>query len=236
LTGPARGREAPIAGFRLTERAAADARSSLLRAAAGPSWDAAVAHPFVRGIGDGSLDEAAFRFYIRQDYRFLIDYGRLLSLGAARAPRLDWMRRFSALAQSVLETEMALHREFAARWGVDDLDAVPAEPATAAYCDFLLRTAALGDFSELAAAVLPCMWTYAEIGASLTPSSERYREWIDMYASPEFAELAAWARSIVDEVAGDADRMTAAFTASCSHEVRFWDAAYAARGPRPGAV
>jgi thiaminase/transcriptional activator TenA len=211
-------------------------RSSSLRAASCEAWDAAVSHRFVRGIADGSLDEAAFRYYIRQDYLFLIDYGRLLSLGAARAPRLDWMRRFSALAQSVLETEMALHRAFAARWGVTDLDAVQAEPATAAYCDFLLRVAALGDFSELAAAVLPCMWTYAEIGGSLRPTSDRYREWIDMYAAPEFGELAAWARSIVDEVEGDAARMAAAFAASCEHEVRFWDAADAARAPRPGAA
>jgi thiaminase/transcriptional activator TenA len=196
-------------------------------------WDAAVGHPFVRGLEDGTLDEAAFQFYIRQDYLFLIDYGRLLSLGAARAPRLSWMRRFAALASSVLETEMALHREFAGRWGVTDLAAVRVEPATAAYCDFLLRVASLSDFSELAAAVLPCMWTYAEIGSSLSPVSNRYREWIDMYASPEFASLAEWARSIVDEVGGDLDRMSAAFASSCEHEVRFWDAAFAARAPRP---
>jgi thiaminase/transcriptional activator TenA len=210
-------------------------RSDSLRAAAAEAWDASLAHPFVRGLGDGSLDEAAFQFYIRQDYLFLIDYGRLLSLGAARAPRVQWMRRFAALASSVLETEMSLHREFAARWGVaaGDLEAVAAAPATSAYCNFLLRTASLGDFAELAAAVLPCMWSYAEIGAALSPAatSDRYREWIDMYASEEFGELAAWARSVVDEVDGDDARMAAAFEASCSHEVRFWDAAFAAPGP-----
>ena len=54
----------------------------------------------MRGIGDGTLDEERFRFYVRQDYRFLIDYGRLLSLGAARAPRLAEMRRFAALCAS----------------------------------------------------------------------------------------------------------------------------------------
>ena len=54
-----------------------------------------------------------------------------------------------------------------------------------------------------------------------------------MYASEEFGELAAWARSIVDDVDGDEDRMGAAFAASCEHELRFWDAAYAARAPRP---
>jgi thiaminase/transcriptional activator TenA len=208
-------------------------QSDRLRDAAGPAWDAAVSHPFVREIEDGSLDEAAFRFYVRQDYRFLIDYARLLSLGAARAPLVSDMKKFAGLAFSVLETELSLHRSFAARWGEDDLNAVAVEPATAAYCNFLLRVASLGDYAELTAAVLPCMWTYAEIGRTLKPTSDRYREWIDMYASAEFAELAEWARSVVDEVGGDFDRMSAAFASSCAHEVRFWDAAYAARVPRP---
>jgi thiaminase/transcriptional activator TenA len=218
--------------------------SSALRVAAAPIWDASLAHPFVRGLGDGSLDETAFRYYIRQDYRFLIDYGRLLSLGAARAPRLEWMRRFAGLATSVLETEMSLHRDFAARWGVSvaELERERVAPATAAYADFLLRVASLGDFGELCAAVAPCMWGYAEIGTALASSatSDRYREWIDMYASPEFGELASWSRSLLDEVDGDLERMTAAFVASSEHELAFWEAAFNAGGagpaPRPGAA
>src|SRR5436190_1753379 len=102
------------------------------REAAAPVWERHVAHPFVAGIGDGTLPEDRFRFYVRQDYLFLIDYGRLLALAAARAPRLAWMRRFSALAQSVLETEMDLHRQFAARWGVttEQLESERTAPAT----------------------------------------------------------------------------------------------------------
>ena len=205
-------------------------RSLALRDAAAPLWEASLEHPFVQGIGDGTLDERAFQWYIRQDYRFLIDYGRLLSLGAARAPRLSWMRRFAALSLAVLETEMELHRGFAARWGVDDLDATALEPATAAYCDFLLRTASLGDFCELAAAVAPCMWGYAEIGTSLaaSASSDRYREWIDMYASDEFGELADWSRELLDEVDGDSALMEAAFVTSSRHELAFWEAAWQA--------
>jgi thiaminase/transcriptional activator TenA len=210
-----------------------------LRLAAAPVWEASLAHPFVRGLGDGSLDETAFRYYIRQDYRFLIDYGRLLSLGAARAPRLEWMRKFAGLALSVLETEMSLHREFASRWGVsvEALESEPVAPATAAYADFLLRVASVGDFAELCAAVAPCMWGYAEIGIALSASatSDRYAEWIDMYASAEFEALAAWSRELLDEVDGDVGRMTAAFVTSSEHELRFWDAA-AAHGPRPGAA
>jgi thiaminase/transcriptional activator TenA len=208
-----------------------------LRRAADPVWQAQLAHPFVRGIGDGSLPEDRFRFYVRQDYLFLIDYGRLLALGAARAPRLEWMRRFASLAQSVLETEMGLHREFAARWdiSVQELESERTAPATDAYCDFLLRTAALGDFSELAAALLPCMWGYAEIGQRLAaeglPDHKRYAEWIEMYASDEFAELAAWCRELTDGAAARVDgaardRMHAAFRASSEHELAFWESAW----------
>ena len=159
----------------------------------------------MRGLGDGSLDEAAFRFYIRQDYLFLIDYGRLLSLGAARAPRLEWMRRFAGLASSVLETEMALHREFAARWGVADLESEVAAPATAAYCNFLLRTARSGRLRRVGrggAAVHVELRGDRDVAGCRRRPSDRYREWIDMYASSEFGELAAWARSVVDEVSG----------------------------------
>jgi thiaminase (transcriptional activator TenA) len=207
-------------------------RSEELRAAAADVWDAQHAHPFVRGIGDGTLDEERFRFYVRQDYLFLIDYGRLLALGAARAPRLAEMRRFAGLAQGVLETEMALHVGFAQRWGIpsEQLEAEPLAPVTRAYCDFLLRTASLGDFAELCAALLPCMWGYAEIGAQLAaagpPEHAGYAAWIATYADPEFQELARWARELVDGADGSLDRMAAAFRTSSELELAFWEAAW----------
>jgi thiaminase/transcriptional activator TenA len=212
-----------------------------LRAAAADVWEAQHAHPFVRGIGDGTLDEARFRFYVRQDYRFLIDYGRLLALGTARAPRVAEMRRFAGLSQAVLETEMTLHVGFAQRWGIGaaELEAEPAAPATAAYTDFLLRTATLGDYAELVAALLPCMWGYAEIGERLAaagmPDHAGYTAWIAMYADREFRALAAWARELTDAAGADAgpgavDRMHAAFRASSAHELAFWESAWRYEG------
>jgi thiaminase (transcriptional activator TenA) len=216
--------------------------SAELREAAAPVWERHVAHPFVAGIGDGTLPEEKFRFYVRQDYLFLIDYGRLLALGAARAPRLAWMRRFAALAESVLESEMDLHRQFAARWGItaEQLESETTAPATDAYCDFLLRTASLGDFAELVAALLPCMWGYAEIGQALAaspPDHEGYAEWIAAYASEDFARLAEWARELTDAAAADVAgpgrrRMHAAFRASSEHELAFWEQAFRLPGDR----
>jgi thiaminase/transcriptional activator TenA len=92
--------------------------SDQLRQHAADVWTAQHEHPFVRGIADGTLDAERFGFYVRQDYLFLIDYSRLLALACARAPRLQWMARFAELACATLQTEMQLHRDYAAQWGI----------------------------------------------------------------------------------------------------------------------
>jgi len=73
-------------------------------------WEAQHAHPFVRGIGDGTVDVEKFKFWVRQDYLFLIDYARLLALAAAKAPDVGTMRRFSDLVRATLNVDMELHR------------------------------------------------------------------------------------------------------------------------------
>ena len=208
-----------------------------LRQAAAENWQAQHDHPFIRGIVDGSLDPERFRYYIRQDYLYLIDYGRVFALACARAPNLTLMERFAELALATLQTEMELHRAYAADWGITraQLEAEQAAGATRAYTDFLLRTAALGDFGELLAALLPCMWGYSELGRAMAleprPEEERYARWIEMYASDEFATLAEWCRGACDEVAeglavSGQDRMRDAFLTSSRHELEFWEAAW----------
>jgi thiaminase/transcriptional activator TenA len=212
--------------------------SDAARAAAAEIWEAQHAHPFVRGIGDGTLDVARFAFWVRQDYLFLKDYVRALALGAAKAPDLDTIARFAALAHETATTEMALHRSYAAEFGITaaELEAEPIAPATAAYVDFLVRTASHGSFAELVAALLPCMWGFSEIGRRLAsggarPGDPRYAAWIDMYASDEFAELADWCRDAYDRAAGELTedaraRLVDVFVASSRHELAFWEAAW----------
>jgi thiaminase (transcriptional activator TenA) len=208
--------------------------SADLRAAADAVWQAQHDHPFVRGIGEGTVDTARFVRWVRQDYRFLVEYCRLFGLAAARAPDLATLRRFAELLQSTAATEMDLHRTYAARFGITpaELEAEEMAPVTRAYTDFLIRTAAVGDFAELASALLPCMWGFSEIGQRLAergrPADERCAEWIDAYADPEFASLAGWCRELVDRLAEDAgpatrERMREAFLVSSRYELAFWD-------------
>lgn len=210
-----------------------------LRGSAAEVWSAQHDHPFVRGIADGTLDPRRFRFYVRQDYVFLIEYGRLLALACARAPRLDWMEQFAELARSTLHDEMDLHRRYAEGWGISrgELEREAPGPVIRAYTDFLLRTATLGEYGELIAALLPCMWGYSELGQVLAtrgrPDDERYAQWVAAYASEEFAELARWCRRVCDELGDDAApplrrRMQHAFVTSSGHELAFWEAAWRA--------
>jgi thiaminase/transcriptional activator TenA len=209
--------------------------SAELRRAADAVWTAQHEHPFVRAIGDGTAGLDGFKRYVRQDYVFLVEYARLLALGAARAPDLATMRRFADLAQAILGEEMELHRAFARELGIGEAELEAEAPlaVTRAYTDFLLRTATLGSFAELAAALLPCMWGYAEIGARLAerpdaPPDPRYARWIETYAGPEFQALAAWCRGLVDRLAAEAgdaerERMRRAFLVCSEHELAFWD-------------
>jgi thiaminase/transcriptional activator TenA len=209
--------------------------SAELRREAEPIWAAQHEHPFIRGVADGTLDAECYRHFIRQDYLFLAEYARALALACARAPDLELTTRFAALAREVLESEMNLHRELAEEWGVSraELESERMAPTTRGYTDFLLRTAALADFVELLAALLPCMWGYSELGLRLAREehAERYARWIETYASQEFAGLAAWCREAVDEAAADLgargrERMREAFLESSRHELAFWDMAW----------
>ncbi|HKL28646.1 MAG TPA: thiaminase II [Natrialbaceae archaeon] len=204
-------------------------------------WDAILDHPMVEQLGEGTLDEEPFRYWLRQDYVYLIEYSRLFALGAAKAPTLDRMSTMAELLESTINTEMSLHRSYADSFDVSlaELEATTPSPTTRAYTDFLIRTAAMGSFGDIAAVLLPCMWGFNETGKRLdeqgTPDHERYAEWIEMYAGEEFTELTDWCKDLMDDVAADAteserERYRDLFLTSARYEYRFWDAAWRQEG------
>jgi thiaminase/transcriptional activator TenA len=208
-----------------------------LRRIADPIWQAQVDHPMVRGIGDGTLPQEVFGYWLRQDYLFLIEYSRLFALAVVRAPDLAAMTTFSHLLHETLTREMDLHRSFVADFGmtVADLERETKAPTTQGYTDFLLRTATTGDYAELLGALLPCMWGYSEIGQRLAqlppPADARYRAWIETYADPEFAILAQWCRDLTDDACAGLPEsrpraVEQAFLTSSRYELAFWEMAW----------
>lgn len=212
--------------------------SAELRERASTAWHAATDHPFVDGIRTGSLDRETFAFYLAQDYVFLVGYCRVFGLAAAKAPDLDTMAFFAELLRATVGTEMALHRDLSAGWGVSarDLEETIPAPTTQGYVDHLLATAALGELDRITASLLPCQVGYAEIGAALAAEGadtddNPYAEWIRTYADPEFQRLAVATADLLDRLGGQApparrDDLYATFLTSCRYERAFWDMAW----------
>ncbi len=200
-------------------------------------WEQILDHPMVEQLGEGSLDEEPFRYWVRQDYVYLIEYSRVFALGASSAPDLDRMGTFAELLEETINTEMDLHRSYAAKFGIseDDLEDTEPSPTTQGYTDFLVRTASMGTFGETVAALLPCMWGFNETGLRLKeqgkPDHELYAEWIDTYASDEFTQLAEWCCELMNDVARQSTdrqrtRYRERFRTSARYEYKFWDAAW----------
>ena len=143
--------------------------SDELRRKGAPIWDREHSHPFVTGIGDGSLSLDQFKYYMRQDYVFLVDFSRAVALAAAKARTLEDMGWFARLMHETLNTEMALHVGFCGDFGIseEELRGTAASPTTLAYTRFLLQTAFSQSAGVIASAILPCSWGYSEIGQML---------------------------------------------------------------------
>lgn len=213
--------------------------SEALRERHEPLWERIFSHPFVGELASGTLPAAKFRYYLSQDYVFLVEYSRVFGLAVAKAPDLPTMGRLAELLHSTLDVEMDLHRKYAARFGLraEDLASTAASPTTHAYTRHLLAVAYSGTLAEIAFSLLPCQWGYWEIGQRLVAQGAPhgqplYEEWVRTYSSPEYGGLAIWLRDLADSLAeGLPERWRARlgehYLAGVRHERAFWDASYA---------
>tara|TARA_B110000977_G_scaffold157982_1_gene201252 strand:+ start:1381 stop:2055 length:675 start_codon:yes stop_codon:yes gene_type:complete len=207
------------------------------RAVAGNVWQEYVSHRFVTGMGDGTLPRAAFLYYLKQDYVFLIHFSRAWALAVTKADTVDEMRACTATLNALINEELKLHIELCGREGIDEatLFATQEAPQNLVYTRYVLDAGYSGDFLDMLAALAPCVLGYGEIGASLGASatSDIYREWINAYSSSEYQDVCGEFGVLMDNAihsrlgttAEHSARMPALqkrFTMATSLEVGFW--------------
>ena len=181
-------------------------------------WDGYLKHPFVSGIGDGSLSIDRFRFYMLQDYLYLYDYARVYALGIVKSREPEMMQFFSQLVNDTLNGEMDIHRGYMARLGITP---------EVGHNEGIL---------ELLVSILSCSWSYQMIGDALNqiPGAADhpfYGDWIKGYVSEEYV---ACNQSIMDTVdrlgehCSDADiaHLKDIFKTCSRFEAFFWDMAW----------
>jgi thiaminase (transcriptional activator TenA) len=201
-------------------------------------WDAQLSHPFVVALGDGTLPQQKFKYYILQDARFLGDLSRVFAAGILRAPDSDSALRFVKLAEETITVERSLHENYGRRWNLTpkQMTSVTMAPTNYAYTRHMLTVAASGTAAEVTVVALPCAWIYCVVGRHLLrkgppAKNHPYRDWLMLYASPEFAEVQIWMRKKVDQWAKTAGkeelrRMEESFIISSRYEWMFWEMAW----------
>jgi thiaminase/transcriptional activator TenA len=193
-------------------------------------------HPFLTGLTDGTLSEAAFRFYAIQDALYLRDFARGLALLGAKAPADEAVIMFCEHGKTAIVVERTLHESFFAAWGLSpkDVYATPPAPNNVLYTSYLLRVAYERPFHEGLGAFLPCYWIYWEVGKELEKrgsSVSIYKRWIDTYASADFGAVVQQVLALTDQVAAtltpeDRERVTQHFIMTSRFEYMFWDMGY----------
>lgn len=199
-------------------------------------WETYTRHPFVQGLADGSLPEAAFKHYLKQDYLFLVHFARAHALVAFKADTIADMRAAAAAVNALVDHEMRMHVQYCAGWGLTEAEMaeVPEDAACVAYTRYVLDTGMAGDVLDLLVALAPCTIGYGVIGSALAadPATLRqgnpYDAWISMYSGEEYLGLVRDAAAQVDRVGrargGDPrfDALARTFRAATRLEAGFW--------------
>ncbi|QLB12923.1 thiaminase/transcriptional activator TenA [Bisgaardia hudsonensis] len=176
---------------------------------ADPFWKDYVDHKFVQQLANGTLEKASFQHYLKQDYLYLFQYSRAISLGIFKANNFQQIET-AHQANTDLLKEIQVHINFCKEWGISEkeLFATVESPACVAYTRYVLDCGIKGGLPELYAALAPCAVGYAEIGRTIvekgiSPKNNPYQAWIDAYASEEFQQAAQGVICILDELALD---------------------------------
>lgn len=198
-------------------------------------WKGYLEHPFVTGLGDGTLDQGKFQHWLKQDYVYLVEYSRLMAIGAEKSPDLKTMNMFSEMLHGTLFGEMELHRGYAAEFGIseDELLLTEASAVNTAYTSYMLNHAQRGDAAAVAACLLACAWSYNYIGRSLSdkyPEQENnpYKQWVETYSGEDFTSLNGTAMTLLNKLAeGKPERELALLeeivVKTSLYEYMFWD-------------
>ena len=212
--------------------------SDRLRADAAGIWEQIFAHPFVVELYTGVLPPEKFRFYVLQDYNYLVTDIKNLAILASRAESVSAMKEILKIAHLEATSEFQSYERLLSELGYTIEDAIKTEPTAVntSYGAFLIATSSLKTFGEGLAATLPCLWSYLEIAerhqAKLAGNkSDLYTRWAAVYLSADYRQLVTKMRSLLDEVAGvEYEKLREAFITASRYEYLYWNMAYGMEG------
>ena len=202
-------------------------------------WESGYNHPFVQEVGQGTLDKEKFKFYLVQDYHYLLAYAKVFALAMVKSDTEELMARFASSQHSILAEEMKVHREYMSSFGIPTNQIYITKPSlyNRTYTANMLAIGQTEGLAEILATVFPCAWTYSDYAKRLkleygeNLENNFYKTWIENYASDEFENSFEWFFETLDKLsenktANERKKLENIFTSSVEFEYLFWDMSY----------
>ncbi|SMB78839.1 thiaminase (transcriptional activator TenA) [Desulfonispora thiosulfatigenes DSM 11270] len=200
-------------------------------------------HPFIKGLGDGSLEKEKFKKYLIQDTLYLKDYGKVYAHAFLLSDRIEDLQFLHTCIGVVIAEETNMHIRYLKDFNLDVfmIDNMKIEPANRAYLDYMLSFKEGGDIKEIFMSALPCTLTYEYIGKTLkeqcikngnnNAKDNYYYPWIEDYAGEGFEDFSIKSCELVDRICKDIDeeekeKLMTIFLEACRYEMGFWDMSF----------
>ena len=213
--------------------------SDRLLSAAEAAWQESMGKQFLLEMADGTLSPERFRYYMRIDYLYLIEYIKTLRIIEERSGKPEIK---SFLRDTICATEEELSRVHfpnMAEMGITEEDiAETIMPREIEYYIRYMRGLALeGPVIESLTALLNCSWAYAYIAEHMIERygekirNSRYRDWFLAYTGQDYIDSnQAWI-DMVDSLAEALEEERKAelcriFVTCAGYENDFWDTVY----------
>ncbi|MCL1994346.1 MAG: thiaminase II [Spirochaetes bacterium] len=213
--------------------------SKNLKSKSASIWEAGYNHPFVQELGKGTLDKEKFKFYLLQDYLYLLEYAKVFAIATVKSETEEQMTGFTQSQYFILANEMNVHRKYMADFGITPQEVSSVKPSlfNRTYTANMLAQGLTGGLPQVLASVFPCAWTYSDYAKRLKADyagqleGNFYKTWIETYSSDEFAGSFQWFFAELDALVANMtekqrEKIEEVFASSVEFEYLFWDMSY----------
>ena len=194
-----------------------------LRDVANPWLEKKYRHPALKQLFDGSLDSRIMRYWLEQDYQYLLEYVRSFSRIAAHAPDEHLLTLIDG-AHYTLNTELPRLKQLGKLFSSTYTNTTMGN-ACIDYTTYLKLHSS--DYASGVIAMVPCMMGFTALGISISPPAEpRYKQWLEIYSSSDFQGYTDRYTILVDALKISYESAEVIFVEGMQHELNFWDEAY----------
>lgn len=195
--------------------------------------------PHMQDILHGTMSMERFRFQIRQNYQYLLDYTRCWGVAFSKCTCFEEMDEWYQIVKNTMEGTVMINRTYWAEQigaSPDELDAVIEAPGKRSYTAFQLMCAQEGNLAECMMAMFPCNILYRFFGEDLLPKCElpednMYYKWLEFYTSESYIQKTENEIRMVNKLCKNKTereqaRLLEIFATSCNYEILQWQDMY----------